>query len=206
VNKVGFVISLVGGVLAILFSVLLIITGPVLYAWDDVYDFISDNKADLGKIWTYLGEYNGAAPFLQSDLGDYVDNYTQILQNVDASELEKIGEKYDIEAYRDLAGIYKDFESYLPKLWLGVIACLVASVIALAGAELAKNYRIAGGSMVLSGAALTLIFSLVASSIVPMALASVLLILGGVFQIVKTKAHAAVQGEELAKAGERVLS
>jgi hypothetical protein len=49
--------------------------------------------------------------------------------------------------------------------------------------------------MVLSAGALTLIFSLVAGSIVPMALASLLLLLGGVLQIAKPKAPAAALDE-----------
>ena len=41
--------------------------------------------------------------------------------------------------------------------------------------------------MVLSGAALLLIFSLLASSILPMALASLLLFIGGLLQIARPK-------------------
>lgn len=201
-NKVGYIISLVGGVLAMLFSVLLIISGPVLFAGNDVYDFVSDNSQQFGTMWRYIGEYNGAKALLENDFEDYVDEYTDILQDVDADKLEDIGKAYDVEAFNDLADIYQDGEEYLPKLRIGVIACLISSVIALVGAELARRYRVAGGAMVLSSAALTLIFSLVASSIVPMAVASLLLILGGVFQIINTKGkEVTAQSQEIAGQG-----
>ncbi|MDD5018436.1 MAG: hypothetical protein PHO15_10085 [Eubacteriales bacterium] len=197
-NKAGYIFSIIGGVLAILFSVMLIVTGPILFAEDDIDEFVSENADNLGAMWTYLGDYNGVDAFLENDFSDYMSGYIEVLQNVDADELKDIGEKYDVKAFDDLADIYADAEAYLPMLKIGVIACLIASVIALIGAEIARNYRIAGGAMVLSGAALTLIFSLVAASIVPMALASLLLIVGGIFQIIKPKAAKAIENKEVA--------
>lgn len=202
-NKAGYVISLVGGVLAILFSALLIITGPVLFAGKDACDFVSDNGQDFSEMWAYIGDYNGIDEFLTQDFEDYADEYVDVLQEMEADELEDISSEYDVDAFNELAGIYSDFEDYLPNLRLGIFVCLIASIIALIGAELARKYRIAGGVMVLVAAALTLIFSLVANSIVPMALASFLLIIGGVFQIVKPKVKAA-EKLETANKGEEV--
>ncbi len=190
-NKAGYIISLIGGVLAIFFSVLLIITGPLLFAGKDAYDFVTDNEQELDEIWAYIGDYNGIDEFLTNDFEDYVDEYAQVLEEIDADELEDMGKQYDVKAFAKLADIYTDFEEYLPNLKLGVLICLIASVAALIGAELARRFHIAGGVMVLSGAALTLIFSLVAGSIIPMAAASLLLILGGIMQILKPKQKAA---------------
>lgn len=180
-----------GGVLAIFFSVLLIITGPILFAGKDAYDFVSDNEQELDEMWAYIGDYNGIDEFLTDDFEDYVDEYIDVLQEIDGDELEDMGKEYDVKAFAELADIYSDFEDYLPSLKLGVLICLIASIMALAGAELARKYRVTGGVMVLAGAALTLIFSLVGGSIVPMAAASILLILGGVLQIIKPKQKAA---------------
>lgn len=188
-NKAGHIISIIGGVLAILFSVLLVVTGPALYAGDEVRHFIAANEDDLGPMWVHLGEYYGAKGFLQSDLNDYMDDYRDALQRVDANDLEDMAGTYDMDAFHDMAGIYADIEAYLPKLETGVAACLIASVVALVGAQIAKRYRTAGGVMVLCGGALTLVFSLVASSIVPMALASLLLILGGLLQMARPREY-----------------
>ena len=186
-NKTGFVFSLIGGVLAILFSVLLVVTGPYFFAGSDIADFTEENQGDLMQIWRNIGRYNDVPMFWETDLDDYVDGYSKIVQKMDAEELRDIGDEYNMDAYDDLARIYADVDEYIPTLELSVIACLIAAVIALAGAAVAKINRIAGGVMVLSGAALLLIFSLLASSILPMALASLLLLIGGLLQIARPK-------------------
>jgi len=195
VNKAGYFISLIGGVLAVVFSLLLLITGPVLFAGRDVSRFYTRNQDKLDEMWADVGDYYGVPLFLKGDLDDYIDGYTEILGDIDGGDLRDIGEQYKEEAFRDAARLYEDLNAYIPKLKLSVIICVAASVIALIGAEAARRYREAGGVMVISGGALTLIFSLVASSIVPMALASLLLILGGVLQIVKQKDVAAATGQ-----------
>ncbi len=200
-NKAGYCISLIGGVLAVVFSLLLLITGPVLFAGSDVSRFYTRNQDKLDEMWADVGDYYGVALFLKGDLDDYIDGYSEILGNIGADGLRDIGEQYQEEAFRDAARLYEDLDAYIPKLKLGVIICVAASVIALIGAEAARRFRVAGGVMVISGGALTLIFSLVASSIVPMALASLLLILGGVLQIVKQKDLAAIKGQCAAPAG-----
>jgi hypothetical protein len=168
----------------------MIITGLFFYLGDDVSRFYAKNKDHLDGMWADIGEYYGVGLLLRVDLDDYIEDYAEALEDLDANELQDIGDKYSFPAFDDLSRIYRDFEDYLPSLRLGVIACLIASVMALIGTEVARRYRVAGGVMVLAGAALTLIFSLVASSIITMALASVLLIAGGLLQIAKPKAHA----------------
>jgi hypothetical protein len=116
-----------------------------------------------------------------------VDKYSEILQDMDPEELRDIGDAYQMDAFDDLALICGDMQEYIPRLKLCVIACLISSVIAMAGAAIAKVARIAGGVMVFAGAGLLLIFSLLASSIVPMALASLLLLVGGLLQISKPR-------------------
>lgn len=187
-NKAGFVFSLIGGVLAILFSVLLVVTGPYFFAGRDVAAFASENEDDLLPIVKDIGEYNGVAMFWEAaDLDDFVDGYAKILHKLDAKELRKIGDEYGMESFDDLARLYGDIQEYVPTLKICVLVCLIASVIAMAGAAVAKVARIAGGVMVLASAALLLIFSLLASSILPMALASLLLLAGGLLQLAKPK-------------------
>ena len=202
-NKVGYIISLIGGVLAVFFSVMLIATGPVLTIGPEALDFYTENEDDLYHMWTQMGEYNEAVPFLAADFEDYLDAHADMLDDLDARELSKMASQYDNDAFDELAGIFEDKEDYLPKLKLGVIGCLAASVLALIGAETARRFRITGSVMVLSGAALTLVFSLVGGAIVPMAAASLLLILGGVFQILvpseKARQNAQKNKRELPK-------
>ena len=186
-NKAGFVFSLIGGVLAILFSVLLVITGPYFFAGSDIADFSEENQGDLLLMWRNFGRYNDVPMLWETDVDDYVDGYSKALQKLDTEELRDMGNEYSMEAYDDLARIYGDVNEYIPRLRISVIACLISAVIALAGAAVAKIQRIAGGVMVLSGAALLLIFSLLASSILPMALASLLLFIGGLLQIARPK-------------------
>jgi len=189
-NKAGFVFSLIGGVLAILFSVLLVITGPYFFAGSDISAFAEENGDDLLLIWRDIGEYNDVPILWRTDLDEYVDQYSEILQKMDAEELRDIGDTYQMDAFDDLARIYGHMEDYIPRLKLCVIACLIASVIAMAGAAIAKVARIAGSVMVFTGAGLLLIFSLLASSILPMALASLLLLVGGLLQISKPRVKA----------------
>ena len=184
-NKAGYIISLVASILAIILSILLIAVGPVLTIGPDVSNFYGEYEDDIADMWTMLDEYNGAQPFIEADLEDYIDEHAEIVEDLDARELSKIAERYDSEAFADLADIFEDNADYLPKLRLGVIGCLAASILALIGAEIARRFRIAGGVMVLAGASLTLIFSLIGGAIVPMAAASLLMMLGGVFQILQ---------------------
>lgn len=200
-RKAGYVISLVGGILALMLSVLMIVTGPYFRLGDDVSRFCTRNQDKLGEMWADIGEYFGIGLLLRVDLDDYIDDYADVLEDLDADDLKDIGDEYHLEAFDDAARIFRDAEEYLPSLRLGVIACVIASVIALVGNEIARKYRVAGGVMVLSGSAFTLIFSLVASSIITMAAASLLLVLGGVLQITKPKLAAAVPQQEELRGG-----
>jgi hypothetical protein len=187
VNKAGFVFSLIGGVLAILFSVLLVVTGPYFFAGDDIAEFANENGDDLLPIVRNVGAYNDVPMFWETDLDEFVTGYSKVIQKLDAQKLRDIGDEYEMEAFDDLALIWQDIEEYIPKLKICVLACLIASVIALAGAAIARSARIAGGVLVLAAAGLLLIFSLLASSILPMALASLLLIAGGLMQLARPK-------------------
>jgi len=190
-NKAGFVFSLIGGILAILFSVLLVITGPYFFAGDDITAFAEEHGEDVPLIWRQIGKYNDVPVLWKTDFSDYVDQYTEVLTEMEPAELRDIGDQYNNSAaFDDLARLYGDLQDYAPRLKMCVIACLIASVIAMAGAAIAKVARIAGGAMVLGASGLLLIFSLLASSILPMALASLLLLIGGLMQIVKPRVKA----------------
>lgn len=195
-KKTGYVISLIGGVLAIALSVLMIITGPYFAFGGDVSRFIAKNGDKLDEMWADIGDYEGVEPLLRDDLSDYIDGFTDVIKNIDADELRDIGEEYNEKAFEDLAIIARKFEQYLPSLIIGAIACVAASIAALIGAQAARTRRVAGGVTVLSAAALTLIFSLIAGSIISMALASLLLTLGGVLQLAKPKTPVIIQQPE----------
>lgn len=200
-KKAGYVLSLAGGILAIIISALMVVTGPYFCFGGDVSRFYSRNQHKLDVMWASVGEYKGAGLLLRADLDDYIEDYSRVLRRLDADDLEDVGKAYNEEAFEDAARIFRNVEDYLPSLRLGVIACVIASVIALIGSETARRYRVAGGAMVLSGAALNLIFSLIAGSIITMAPATFVLILGGVLQIVKPKACAAAQHEAVSGGG-----
>lgn len=186
-NKAGFVFSLIGGIFAILFSVLLVITGPYFFAGSDISAFVEENEDDLVLLWRDIGEYHDVPILWQTELDEYVDKYSEILQNMDAEELRDIGDTYQMDAFDDLSRIYRHMDDYIPRLKFCVIACLISSVIAFAGAAIAKVARVAGSVMVFAAAGLLLIFSLLASSILPMALASLLLLVGGLLQIARPR-------------------
>lgn len=193
-NKAGYCISLIGGVLALALSVLMILSGPIFTFGDDVSRFLTRNRDKLDEMVADIGDYYGADLLLEGDLDAYIEDYTDISQDIDANELEDIGAAYKESAFDDAARLYRKFDEYLLSLKIGVIACTAASVIALIGAQVRRN-RVAGGVMVLSAASLTLIFSLVAGSIISMAPASLMLILGGVMQIAKPAPAVQIPGE-----------
>lgn len=202
-NKTGYVFSIIGGVLAIAFSVLLVVTGPYFYMGKDISRFISenreiqsDNSTDLGKMWEDIGSYYKIDPLLKGSFGDYISGYESAFTSMTADDLQKMSKKYDMDSFKDLALIYKNIKSYIPKLEIGVIACLILSVAALIGAQVARKNRTAGGTIVICSGAFTIVFSLVAGSIIPMALASVLLIIGGFLQAAKPKLNIEIQNRQ----------
>ncbi len=199
-NKAGYCISLIGGVLALALSVLMILTGPFFTFGDDVSRFLTRNWDKLDEMVYETGDYYGAKPLLKVDLATYIEDFTEISKDIDADVLEDIGDEYNESAFDDAARFYERGEEYSLSLKIGVIACAAASIIALIGAQI-KKQRIAGGVMVLSAAALTLIFSLVAGSIISMAPASLLLILGGVLQLAKPKPKAIQDPDEISGGG-----
>lgn len=195
-NKTGYCISLIGGVLAVVLSVFMLITGPFFTFGDDVSRFVTKNSNKLAGIWADIGDYYGVAPLLQDDLDSYIDGCLDILPEINSDELKDIGDEYHEKAFEDLAVIVRKFEEYKPSLIIGTIVCAAAAIAALIGAQVAKTRRVAGGVTVLSAAALTLIFSLVAGSIISMAIASLLLIIGGLLQIAKPKVPVIIQNPE----------
>lgn len=196
-NKAGYCLSIIGGVLAVVFSVLLIITGLLFFAGKDVALFISNNGGQtsggesFGKMWEKIGDYYKVSPFLSGRLDKYIKGYENAFETMTASDLEDMADKYNMDSFGDLARIYRKIDAYLPKLRIGVIACLIASVSALIGAQAARKYRTGGGITVVAAGALTVIFSLLAGSILPMAAASALLIAGGLMQMKGPKARGA---------------
>lgn len=199
-NKAGYVFSLTGGVLAVVFTALLFLTGPLFSFGRDLYRFISYNSGytqeadDLGKIWVYVGDYYEVAPFMSVSLKKYITDYEDAFKKINASDLEDMYEKYNLDSFGDLAGIFRKLNAYLPKLVISVIACLAASVAALTGAQVARKYRTGGGITILAAGAVTVIFSLLAGSILPMAAASALIITGGLMQMRGRKMDESAKG------------
>ncbi len=200
-NKAGYCISIIGGVLALVLSMLMILSGPIFTIGDDVSRFLTRNWDKLDDMAADVDRYYGVPLLLQQSLNNYIEDNIDVWKDMDADELEDIGAEYDESAFSDAARLYNRGDEYRMSLTIGVIACVAASIIALAGAQIRKQ-RVVGGVMVLSAAALTLIFSLIAGSIITMAPAALLLILGGVLQLGKPKVPALQSQAEEISGGE----
>jgi hypothetical protein len=178
----------------------MLLTGPIFTFGGDISRFLTRNADKLDDMAADVDKYYGVDLLLVGDLDTYIEDNTDVLEDIDADELKDIGEEYGESAFGEAARLYEKADEYSLSLKIGVIACTAASVIALIGAQIRKR-RVIGGVMVLSAAALTLIFSLVAGSIISMLLASLLLILGGVLQVAKPKAQAVQDPGEFSGGG-----
>lgn len=177
-NRGGYVTSMVGAVLALVFSMLLPLTGFWWTAGGDLSRFIEERGDRIGSMWELLGRYQGTDDFMESDLSEYMDQYKEALEKTDSTDLEVLADKYDSAAFRDMAAIVAKLENLRLRLWIGSAACLLASVAVLIGAQVARVRPKAGGVTALCASILTLGFSVLAGSALPMALASLLLLIG----------------------------
>jgi hypothetical protein len=169
---------MVGGVLALVFAMLMLLTSFLWAVGGDLSRFFEERGDRVGSMWKLLGRYQGVDDFPQDDLGEYVTEYKAALEKTDSEDLEALAEKYDSAAFADMAAIVAKVEALRLRLIIGTVMSALASVAALIGAQVARVRLKAGAATVLCASVLTLGFSLLAGSVLPMAVASLLLLIG----------------------------
>jgi hypothetical protein len=184
---------MVGGVLALAFAMLMVLTGFLWAVGGDLSNFFEERGDRVGSMWELLGRYQGVDDFLKDDLSEYASEYKVALEQTDSQDLEALADKYDSAAFRDMAAIVAKVEALRLRLIIGTVLSVLASVAALIGAQVARVRLKAGAVMLLCASILTLGFSLLAGSVLPMAVASLLLFIGS---LVLLKGHGGVQPEE----------
>lgn len=177
-SRGGYKTSMVGAVLALVFSMLLLLTGFLWTLGGDLSRFFEERGDRIGSMWELLGRYQGTHKFLETDLAQYVDEYKEALNQTDSEDLEALADKYDSAAFADMAAIVAKWEGLKLRLIIGCILSVLSSVAALVGAQVARVRLKAGAVTVLIASILTLGFSLLAGSVLPMAVASLLLLIG----------------------------
>jgi len=177
-SRGGYVTSMVGGVLALVFAMLMLLTGFLWAVGGDLSTFFEERGDRIGSMWELLGRYQGVDDFLKDDLSEYVTEYKAALEKTNSEDLEALADKYNSAAFRDMAAIVAKVESLRLRLIIGTILSVLASVAALIGAQVARVRQRAGAVTVLCSSILTLGFSLLAGSVLPMAAASLLLLIG----------------------------
>jgi hypothetical protein len=177
-SRGGYVTSMVGGVLALVFAMLMLLTSFLWAVGGDLSRFFEERGDRVGSMWKLLGRYHGVDDFPQDDLGEYVTEYKAALEETGSEDLEALADKYDSAAFRDMAAIVAKVEALRVRLIVGMVLSALASVAALIGAQVARVRLKAGAVTVLCASILTLGFSLLAGSVLPMAVASLLLLIG----------------------------
>jgi hypothetical protein len=177
-SRGGYVTSMVGGVLALVFAMLMLLTSFLWAVGGDLSRFFEERGDRVGSMWELLGRYQGVDDFLKDDLSTYVVEYKAALEKTDSEDLEALADKYDSAAFADMAAIVAKVETLRLRLILGTIFSVLASVAALIGTQVARVRLKAGAVTVLCASILTLGFSLLGGSVLPMAVASLLLLIG----------------------------
>ena len=177
-NRGGYVTTMLGAVLALVFSMLMLLTSFLWALGGDLSRFLEERGDRVGSMWELLGKYHDASKFLETDFAAYVDDYKVVLEETGSEDLEALAEKYDSAAFADMAAIVAKWEALKLRLWIGTVMSVLASVAALIGAQAARVRPKAGAVTILIASILTLGFSLLAGSVLPMAVASLLLLIG----------------------------
>ena len=188
-SRGGYVTSMVGGVLALVFAMLMLLTGFLWAVGGDLVRFFEERGDRVGSMWKLLGRYHGVADFPKEDLGKYVPEYKEALENTTSEDLEALADKYDSAAFRDMAAIVARLEALRVRLIIGTVMSVLSAVAALVGAQVAKVRLKAGAITILCASVLTLGFSLLAGSVLPMAAASLLLLIGSLVLLSGRKAQ-----------------
>lgn len=137
-SRGGYLTSMVGGVLALVFAMLMLLTGFWWAVGGDLVRFFEERGDRVGSMWKLLGRYHGVDDFPQEDLGEYVTEYKAALENTTSEDLEALADKYDSAAFRDMAAIVAKVEALRMRLIIGTVLSVLAAVAALIGAQVAK--------------------------------------------------------------------
>ncbi len=184
-SRGGYLTSMTGAVLALVFSMLMLLTSFLWSLGGDLSRFFEERGDRVGSMWELLGKYHDAAQFLETDLSTYVDDYKVVLAETTSEDLEKLADKYDSEAFADMAAIVDKWEGLKLRLYIGMVMSTLASVAALAAAQVARVRLKAGAVTILVCSILTLGFGVLGGSALPMALASLLMLIGSLVLLKK---------------------
>ncbi len=190
-SRNGYLTSMTGAVLALVFSMLMLLTSFLWALGGDLSRFFEERGDRVGSMWELLGKYHDAAVFLKTDLSTYVDDYKVVLTETTSEDLETLADKYDSKAFADMAAIVAKWEGLELRLYIGMAMSVLASVAALAAAQLARVRLKAGAVTILVCSILTLGFGVLGGSVLPMAVASLLMLIGSLVLLKKPDdAHA----------------
>ena len=184
-NRGGYITSMTGAVLALVFSMLMLLTSFLWALGGDLSRFFEERGDRVGSMWELLGKYHDAAKFLEPDLSTYVDDYKVVLAETTSEDLEKLADKYDSEAFADMAAIVAKWEGLKLRLYIGMVLSVLASVAALAAAQVARVRPKAGAVTILVCSILTIGFGILGGSALPMAVASLLMLIGSLVLLKK---------------------
>ncbi len=198
-NRGGYVTSMTGAVLALVFSMLLLLTSFMWALGGDLSRFFEERGDRVGSMWELLGKYHDTAKFLETDLSMYVDDYKVALDKTTSEDLEALADKYDSAAFADMAAIVAKWEGLKLRLYIGMVMSVLASVAALAAAQVARVRLKAGAVTILICSILTLGFGILGGSALPMAVASLLMLIGSLVLLKKPDGASA---DETGRAGE----
>jgi len=166
----GFVCGLIGGILAFIFSIILIFSGLAKAAWDTTFG---------GQ-----GQFSNAIIDMAEDLEGMESLEEWDFENMeDLDELEEWGDQYS----EDLEGFGMQLGRQMTGIWIAVVFSFLLSILGIVGAAICKRKSVIGGIFMLAAAVGVFICSIFAWGAAYMWIASVLLILGGIFALVPPK-------------------
>ncbi len=193
-NRGGYLTSMTGAVLALVFSMLMLLTSFLWALGGDLSRFFEERGDRVGSMWELLGKYHDAAKFMETDLSTYVEDYKVVLDKTTSEDLEKLADKYDSKAFADMAAIVAKWEGLKLRLYIGMAVSVLASVAALIAAQLAHVRRKPAAVTILVCSILTLGFGILGGSALPMGVASLLLLIGSLV-LLKEPNRAPVNGQ-----------
>lgn len=172
-KKAGFLLGLIGGILAFIFTIIMIFTGLAKLA----YGFV-------------LNEFDG----MGEPMIDMMDDFEDIDSFEDFEDWDMEGfEDWDLEDW-DLEDQELDlqiFEDQIAKqitgMWISIILSFLLSIFAIVGAAICKAKPKLGGIFMLIAGIGVFICSIFAWGVAFMWIATVLLLLGGIFALIPGK-------------------
>jgi hypothetical protein len=170
-KKTAYVLGYAGSVLALVFSMLMILTVP-LALWDDVLADVANGRLKSEHV---LAINNTAIEIGSQNWTDYSERGLRDIAEQAAKEYEGDPEIYDKAAqYAYKFGLNAMISMIV------VAAAIVLAILALIGALIVRKAPTAGGVLLLIAAFFLLLASIYTGTLMPTFIASVVLALGGI--------------------------